>query len=139
MGLDRGNNSTMTYVADTHALVWLLEGNPLLSPLALQAFSDPSAEVVIPTIVLAEIQFLYTRQRIQVAAQQAIGYIRQTQNVRIHPLNEEIVMLLPATLRIHDAIIVATGLFYRDVLKQNTALLTQDSRIVNSGLIQTVW
>lgn len=129
----------MTYIADTHALVWLLEGDSQLSPLALQAFSDPAAEVVIPTIVLAEIQFLYTLQRIQVAAQQAIGYIRQTQNVRIHALDEEIVTLLPASLRIHDAIIVATGLFYRDVLQRNTTLLTQDAGIVNSGLIQTLW
>jgi len=54
-------------------------------------------------------------------------------------LDELVVSRLPTQLRIHDAIIVATGLVFRDVLNEPTALITQDSRIVASGLIETVW
>lgn len=129
----------MTYISDTHALVWLLEGDPQLSLNALQAFSDPNAEVVIPTIVLAEIQFLYARQRIGTALHDVLTYVRQTPNVQVHPLDEQVVALLMPALRIHDAIIVATGLVYRDILRRPTAVLTRDARIISSGLIQTVW
>ncbi len=68
----------MTYISDTHALVWLLEGNPSLSPRALRAFSDPNAQIVIPAIVLAEVQFLYTRKRVNTDLQEVFHYIRQT-------------------------------------------------------------
>ena len=54
----------MTYVVDTHALVWFLEGSPRLGMAAQKALSDTAARVVVPTIVLAEIKFLYARDRI---------------------------------------------------------------------------
>ena len=37
----------MTYVSDTHALVWLLEDDPQLSPRVAAIFSDPTAQIVI--------------------------------------------------------------------------------------------
>jgi PIN domain nuclease of toxin-antitoxin system len=52
----------MTYVVDTHALVWFLEGNPRPSIAARNALIDATAQVVVPTIVLEEITFLH-RQR----------------------------------------------------------------------------
>jgi PIN domain nuclease of toxin-antitoxin system len=54
----------MTDVVDTHALVWFLEKNPRLSTAARNALRDPSAKIVVPTIVLAEIHFLHARGRI---------------------------------------------------------------------------
>ncbi len=128
-----------TYISDTHALVWLLEGDPQLSPSALQAFSDASAQVVVPTIVLAEIQFLYTRQRIATDLQQVMNHIRRTQNVRVYPLDELVVERMPSTLRIHDAIIVATGIVFRDVFHFPTSLITRDAQIRGCGLLNTIW
>jgi PIN domain nuclease of toxin-antitoxin system len=129
----------MTYITDTHALVWLLEGDPQLSPLALQVFSDPDARIVIPTIVLAEIRFLYAHQRIAINLEQVFGYIAQASNALTYPLDELVIEHLPTALRIHDAIIVATGLVFRDVMGEPTCVLTRDARIIASGLIDTKW
>jgi len=129
----------MTYVSDTHALVWLLEDDPQLSPIVAQIFSDPTVRIVIPTIVLAEPHFLYSRGRILVELQKALDYIADTPNVLTYPLDELVIRHLPTQLRIHDAIIVATGLVFRDVMNEPTAILTQDSKITASGLIPTIW
>jgi len=129
----------MTYVSDTHALVWLLEDDPQLSPIVAQIFSDPTVRIVIPTIVLAELHFLYSRGRILVELQKALDYIADTPNVLTYPLDELVIRHLPTQLRIHDAIIVATGLVFRDVMNEPTAILTQDSKITASGLIPTIW
>lgn len=45
----------MIHVADTHALVWFLEGSGRLSAAAREALQSPGNEIVIPSIVLAEI------------------------------------------------------------------------------------
>jgi PIN domain nuclease of toxin-antitoxin system len=129
----------MTYVSDTHALVWLLEDDPQLSRHVAAIFSDPTVQIVIPTIVLAELHFLYSRGRVAVELQRVFEYIANSSNALTYPLDELVVSRLPTQLRIHDAIIVATGLVFRDVLNEPTALITQDSKIVASGLIETVW
>jgi hypothetical protein len=54
-------------------------------------------------------------------------------------LDAEIVKLLPLGLDIHDGIIVATALYYRDVLGENTALITKDAAIAASGLVPVIW
>ena len=54
----------MIHVADTHALVRFLEGSDRLSAAARHALQSPDADIVIPSIVLAEIVYLYARKRI---------------------------------------------------------------------------
>jgi PIN domain nuclease of toxin-antitoxin system len=49
----------MILVTDTHAVVWLLEASSELSQAARAALNDESAIVVVPTICLAEVKFLY--------------------------------------------------------------------------------
>jgi PIN domain nuclease of toxin-antitoxin system len=56
----------MTYVTDTHPLVWFLDASPRLSQTARDALREPTAQVVIPAIVLAEIKFLHGRGRIRI-------------------------------------------------------------------------
>ncbi len=46
---------------------------------------------------------------------------------------------MPAGLDIHDGIIVATALLFRDVLQQPTSLITRDRPITESGLVEVVW
>ncbi len=116
----------MTYITDTHALVWPLEGDPQLSPKALQAFSDAEAQIVIPTIVLAEIHFLYAQKRINTEIQKVFEYIAESTNVLCYPLDELVIEHLPTQLRIHDAIIVGTALVFRDVLSYSVAVLLLD-------------
>ena len=45
---------TTKHIVDTHALVWHLEGNPRLGSNAKTILADPSSELVLPMIALAE-------------------------------------------------------------------------------------
>jgi PIN domain nuclease of toxin-antitoxin system len=129
----------MTYVTDTHPLVWLLANSSRLSPTARGLYHDPNVRIVIPTIVLVEIRFLYSRGRITVDLPTALAQISNAGNCLIHSLDERVVDLLPTSLDIHDAIIVGTALIYRDLLGEATALITRDAEITSSGLISVVW
>ena len=129
----------MTHVMDTHALVWFLNRSPRLSPGARDALGDPTAQVVIPTIVLAEIAFLYARKRITVDLHAVMAHIASTTNCIVYPLDEAVVERLPAALDIHDAIIVATALVFRDALGTSTSVVTKDGDIVASGLVNVTW
>lgn len=129
----------MTYVVDTHALVWLLEDSPYISSAAIQALSDASATIVVPTIVLAEIAFLYSRNRIVVPVEEVIEHVSEAANTLIYPLEESVVTRLPTILNIHDAIIVATAIVFRDVVGEPTALVTRDEQIRKSGLVEVIW
>lgn len=129
----------MTYVTDTHPLVWLIEANRRLSPAARAAFSDANVQVIVPTLVLAEISFLYRRGRIPVDLNMTLAHIRQAGNCSVYPLDEQTTSLLPAGLDIHDGIILATALMHRDHLGQQVSLITRDAEITASSLIPTVW
>jgi hypothetical protein len=77
----------MTYIVDTHGLVWFLEGSPQLSTAAQTAPADATAQVVVPTIVLAEITFLYARHRITVNPPQVLTPIANAANCVVYPLD----------------------------------------------------
>jgi PIN domain nuclease of toxin-antitoxin system len=128
----------MIYVLDTHAIVWYLATDPRLSPAAEAVLDNLTAEFVIPTIVLVEIQHLHAKKKFQPGladVQQLIA----ARNCTIHPLNKKVVTQIPVGLDIHDSIIVATALVYRNLRQLPVTLITKDSKITNSGLIQTLW
>jgi PIN domain nuclease of toxin-antitoxin system len=129
----------MIYATDTHPLVWLLEGNPRLSSAARSAFGEADAQMIIPSIVLVEIKFLFARRRITIDVPMTLAHIAATPNCLIYPLDELIVERLPTSLNIHDAIIVATALVHQDVLGETIALITKDAEIVASGLVPVLW
>src|SRR6267142_3099374 len=125
----------MTYVMDTHALVCFLEGGPRLGTPARSALSDTAAPVVVPTIVLVEITFLYARRRIAIDLPHVLAHIASATNCLVYPLDGAVVERLPTTLNIHDAIIVASALVFRNVLSERTAVVTKDADIAASGLV----
>jgi PIN domain nuclease of toxin-antitoxin system len=129
----------MTYVVDTHTLVWFLENSPRLGMTAQNALSDTAAQVVVPTIVLAEITFLYARHRIAIDLPHVLAHIASAANCLVYPLDGTVVERLPTSLNIHDAIIVATALVFRDVLSERTAVVTKDADITASGLVDVLW
>ena len=94
----------MTYVVDTHALVWFLEGNPRLSGTAQNALIDTTARVVVPTIVLAEITFLYARHRITIDLPRVLAHMASSANCLVYSLDRAVVERPPTTLNIYDAI-----------------------------------
>lgn len=129
----------MTCVTDTHPMVWLLENNPRLSSPARDALEDPGSQIVVPALVLAEIGHLYGRQRISVDIPSVLHYIRTATNCRVSSLDEAVIAHLPTSLDIHDAIIVATALYYRDGLGEAVGLITRDAAIQASSLVPVIW
>jgi PIN domain nuclease of toxin-antitoxin system len=129
----------MIHVADTHALVWFLEGSDRLSAAARQAMQSLDIDIVVPSIVLAEIVFLYGRRRIGTDLTTVLEHVSRTDNCTIYPLDETVVEHLPIELDIHDAVIVATALVFRDVLGKDVALITKDARIRQSNVVKTLW
>jgi PIN domain nuclease of toxin-antitoxin system len=129
----------MTNVVDTHALVWFFEKNPCLSRAAHNALIDPMAKIIVPTIVLAEIKFLHARGRIVPDLAATLAQLAPLSNCVIYALDKVVLQHLPTSLNIHDALIVGTALVFRDVLGENTALISKDSQIQSSGLIQVIW
>lgn len=129
----------MTYVIDTHVLVWFAEGDARLSAKAKDALADKSVQIVVPSIVLAEVWYLCSVKRIHTSVQDLYQDILRSTNCRVHPLDEEIINHLPERLNIHDAIITATAIFYRDVLGQDVKLVTKDKMIHDSKLVDGLW
>jgi predicted nucleic acid-binding protein len=100
---------------------------------------DPSQTFILPTIVLVEITYLYTKGRIDVDTAFVQQRLVAASNCVLYPLDEQVVMQIPTGLNIHDAIIVATALVYRDILHESVAVITKNGEITHSGLIETVW
>src|SRR5437764_860466 len=119
----------MIYVLDTHPLVWHLETNSKLSRAAAAILNSPVSTLVLPSIVVAEVWYLYERKRIATSPADVRLNLLTAANCSIYPLDDAVLEMLPAGLSIHDAIIVATAKVYRDVLKQPVRLITQDREI----------
>jgi PIN domain nuclease of toxin-antitoxin system len=129
----------MIYVLDTHAIVWAIENDPRLSAAAKSVLKNPTSEFVLPTMVLVEIQYLTVKKRFSANLAQVYQQFINSTNCRVYPLDEEVVAKIPTGLDIHDAIITATALVYRDIFQQPVTLITKDAKITQSGLIQTLW
>ncbi len=129
----------MVYVLDTHPVIWYVDGDARLSANAKTALDSASVELVIPTMALVEIQYLYTKGKIKTDPIVVRQKIIAAKNALVHPLDEKVVSKFPSGLNIHDAIIVATALVYRDIFQQPVTLITKDGEITRSGLIQTLW
>lgn len=129
----------ITYIVDTHALVWFLENNPQLSEVARAALVDPEVQIVIPTIVLTEIVFLYAKKKTSTDISAVLSDVASSSNCTVYPLDEEVVLRLPTNLDIHDAIIVATGLLYRDLMGRDVSVISKDKEIKQANLIDTIW
>ena len=129
----------MTIVTDTHPWIWFLAASPRLSANAKASLSNPSNLIVVPSIVMLEIRYLYNRKRISISFEEALQHIETAANVLLHPLDISVVTLAPAELEIHDAISVGTALYLSDELKEPVPLITLDKTISNSGLVPVIW
>ncbi len=129
----------MTHVLDTHALVWFLERNRRLSARARAAMRDSAADLVIPTITMAEIAYLYPQKRIEIDLPRVLAHVASASNCIVYPLDEAVVQRFPPSLNIHDAIIVATALIFREVIDAETDVISRDAEITASGLVDVIW
>ncbi len=129
----------MITVTDTHPWIWFLAANPRLSADAKAALSDPNNLIVVPSIVMLEIRYLYKRRRISISFEKALQHVERAANILLHPLDISVVTLAPDGLEIHDAIIVGTALYLSDELNEPVPLVTRDKAISDSQLVQTIW
>ena len=127
------------FVVDTHALVWHLEDSPKLGKAAARILRDRESELIIPTIVLAEARYLSAKNPPRVSWDEVLRFIASSAHASLFPLDDEIISELPVQLEMHDAIVCATAVYWKHVLLLESAVLTKDRRIVDSGLVATIW
>ena len=129
-----------SYIIDTHALVWFLEKSTKLGKNARKAILDPDSSIIIPSIVLAEIKFLYSKNRFSTSLEKVFSVIEDDPRCIIHPLDVDTVNMIPTTLEIHDAIITATALIFdRKSQPDDVVVITKDKEIIESRLVKTIW
>jgi len=126
-------------VTDTHPWVWFLTASPRLSQKAKSILSDPSNLIILPSIVMMEIKYLYQHKRITLSFEEALQQVETSENILLHPLDISVVTIAPISLDIHDAIIVGTAIQTAKEFAQNVSLVTIDKAITDSNLVPVIW
>lgn len=133
----------MEYVADTQAAIWHLFARQRLGPAARTVLQDADAGLVkiyLPEVALAEMIMVVERRRIQGAnLPQLFAYLQQMQNNRSY----ELLPLLPAHVIASHTLTAIPDIFDRlvvaETLRLGLPLITSDSVIHASGLVNVVW
>ena len=130
------------FILDTHALIWHLEGNPLLGNEAKAVIDAPESELILPIIALAEAAFVVEKGRSAISAvSDLFADVRNDARIEIYPLTTGILnesIALTAVPEIHDRLIVATGIYLR-TLGETVEILTKDNEIILSSLLPVRW
>jgi PIN domain nuclease of toxin-antitoxin system len=132
----------MKYILDTHALIWFLEGSPRLGANAHAILSEPTSELVLPAIALAEAVWIISRGKTSISSVETLlQSVKLDPRVVIHPLDQTVIektIQLSAINEMHDRQIVATALVIQ-VQGEQVALLTCDQNITAANPITIVW
>ena len=128
----------MTYIIDTHILIWFLDRNKRLRSHHHRILTDKNNNFILSAIVLAEIKHLISLKRINIGFEEVIDYLSESENCIIYPVDEDVVERMPEGLNIHDALIVATGLVYKNILGQDVIMLTEDEEIIKTAVLPVV-
>lgn len=130
------------HVVDTHALVWYLEADPRLGAKAKTVLDDPTSELVLPLIALAEAVFIVEKGRTTVPlVADLIRMVQSDVRLQLDPVDWEVFqhhLGLTALSEMHDRFIVAAALRLR-THGHTTSVLTKDKEITQSGLVTVVW
>jgi PIN domain nuclease of toxin-antitoxin system len=127
------------FVTDTHALYWYLIADKRLSKRAKAAFDEAAqgrAYVYLPAIVISEFYYLNIKLGSRLDFAEAMREFQTSAQFRfvafeaIDALDFDRDAQVP---EMHDRIIVGVA------RRLNAALLTHDTQIVASGLVQTIW
>lgn len=132
----------MKYVVDTHALIWFLEGNSRLGENAKNVLSDPTSQLILPAIALAEAAWIVERGRTSIPSVVALlNAVNADLRLLIYPLDKAIIqesLSLSAITEMHDRQIVSTVLVLAHQ-GEIVTLLTCDRNITTSGLVPIFW
>ena len=130
-------------VADTHAIVWYLLKDPRLSDSARRFIEDAAAagnQIAISPISMAEIVYLVEKQRLPPAAYSELTKALADGNYVIAeaPFTAAIVEAMRQVPRaevpeLPDRIVAATAVYF------GVPVISRDSRISASSVVQTIW
>lgn len=129
----------MRYVVDTHTLLWHLSNDARLGDNARRILNDPSASLIVPVIVLAEVKHAADRKRVMITFEAVLQAVLASRRITIFPLDVFSLHYLSSELDIHDSIIVATARFCKELFREDISILTNDQLITESGLVPIIW
>jgi PIN domain nuclease of toxin-antitoxin system len=129
-------------IVDTHALVWYLEGNPRLGANAKTVLDEPTSELVIPLIALAEACWMVEHGKSSIpTVNDLLAVVDADPRVVVLPLERTVfdnTLGMTAIPEMNDRQIVATALCLADK-GETVAVLTKDRNIRMSGLAPIIW
>jgi PIN domain nuclease of toxin-antitoxin system len=133
----------MEYVADAHAIVWHLFARERLGKAAEAVLDDADAgqaKIFIPAVALAEMIMVVEKQRLQGATMPLleieVGLMQQSANYEFLPLLPDLVIVSRTLTAIHE---IFDRLIVAEALRLNLPLITRDSVIRSSKLVNTIW
>ena len=85
----------MRLLLDTHALLWMLEGNPRLSARALELLADPAVDKIVSAVSAYEVCLKYNLGKLPAAAPLARAFEQEIMALDLQ--------VLPVTLRHAEA------------------------------------
>ncbi len=138
---ENSSNGTLEIINinNTHILLNLILTNQRLSLKATQILSQAEAgevQVLIPTLVLAELTHIAQKKRVKVTIEQLLEKINQGDGFTIVSFDFpifQIMLQLPENWDIHDRIIAATVSYYQAIL------ITRNDMLRDSSELKTVW
>ena len=125
------------FVSDAHALAWFMTQSPRLSKQAadtLRKAERVEVEVLVPTIVLAELLYVSERKKVPVSLAEILKRIGSAGGFRVVPFDLTVferMRKLSKALEIHDRIIVATAEVY------GAKVISKDEQI--KKVVATIW
>ncbi len=133
-----------SYILDTHALLWYLEGNRRLGNRARAAIASPENQFFIPIIALAEASVVIENRRTKIPSTiHLLESLAKDYRFEIYPLTLEILEHslssdLATIPELHDRLIMGTAL-YLQALGQSPRLITRDLSLMEAKLVPTIW
>jgi predicted nucleic acid-binding protein len=97
------------YVVDTQALVWFIAEDPKLSAqprTILEGAEEAEVEVLVPTIVLAEVAYIAQKKRVKVAIEEVLKRLEEGDGFAIVPFDLALfreMLRLPQEWEIHES------------------------------------
>ena len=128
-----------TFIADAHSLAWFITQSHRISTQAseiLRKGEDAEVEVLIPTIVLAELLYLSERKKVSVSMPEILNRVHESGGFVVVPFDWQVfdeMQRLPTHLEIHDRIIAATAKVY------GGKVITKDEQLRDSAAVEIIW
>jgi len=131
------------YIVDTHTLLWYVEGSARLGANARQVLENQNSRLWVPITALAEAFFILEKGRtgLTISEDDLMSILSGDSRFRIVGMGKWVLIKSLACKTIsemHDRQIVATALLAEEA-GFNTAILTRDANITQSGLVPCVW